>query len=109
MIGTYADNWTAQVPLLADWYNVNLAEPDFVERFTAGEAKFATSEAAVKTWNKFGDLIEFYNEDYMAATYDDGCAMISSQGQRAGSWWFLEQGTPPEGIAGGCDGPAAAG
>lgn len=27
VIGTYADNWTAQVPLLADWYNVNLAEP----------------------------------------------------------------------------------
>ena len=86
VIGTYADNWTAQVPLLADWYNVNLAEPDFVERFTAGEAKFATSEAAVKTWNKFGDLIEFYNEDYMAATYDDGCAMIA---EGEGAHWFM--------------------
>lgn len=86
IIGTYADNWTAQVPLLADWYNVNLAEPDFVEKFTAGEAKFATSEAAVKTWNKFGDLIEFYNDDYMAATYDDGCAMIA---EGEGAHWFM--------------------
>lgn len=56
-----------------------------MERFTAGEAKFATSEAAVKTWNKFGDLIEFYNEDYMAATYDDGCAMIGEARAPTGS------------------------
>lgn len=86
IIGTYADSWTAQVPLLADWYNVNLAEPDFVEKFTEGEAKFATSEAALKSWNKFGDLIEFYNEDYMAATYDDGCAMLA---EGEGVHWFM--------------------
>lgn len=86
VIGTYGDNWTAQVPLLADFYNVVQEEPDFVEKFSAGEEKFATSEAALKTWNKFADLIEFYNEDYMAATYDDGCSMMA---EGEGAHWFM--------------------
>ena len=52
MIGSLGDSWTIQVPYLGDHYNVLAAEPDFSEKFEAGEAKYATSEAGLKSFQK---------------------------------------------------------
>lgn len=78
LIGSFADAWTAQVPFLADNYQVLHDDPDFAEGFTAGEKKFATSEAAFRSWEKLEETHPYYNEDYLATTYDDACDMLAN-------------------------------
>ncbi len=48
VIQTYADTWTSQLFVLADFFNVLAAQPDFAEKYTAGEAKYATTPAACR-------------------------------------------------------------
>ncbi len=38
---TYGDTWTSQLFVLADYYNVQKAAPDFAEKYTANEAHYA--------------------------------------------------------------------
>lgn len=76
LIGSFADVWTAQVPFLADNYALLQSEPDFPERFTEGTAKYATSEAGLRSWEKLEATHEYYNEDYLATTYNDACDML---------------------------------
>lgn len=82
VLGTFAETWTAQVPFLGDNYNVLAAEPDFAEGFEAGNIKYAENEAGLRSFEKMEDLIPFYNEDYLATSYDDGCEMLA-EGQAA--------------------------
>ena len=76
LIGSYADQWTTQFPFLGDYYNVMVKEPDFAEKFEKGEIKFATNEAGLRSWEKLADTTPYYNDDYMATTYNDACDMI---------------------------------
>lgn len=78
LIGSFADAWTAQVPFLADNYQLLHNDPDFAEGFTAGEKKFATSEAAFRSWEKLEATQPYYNSDYLATTYDDACDMLAT-------------------------------
>mgnify|MGYP004526712623 CR=1 FL=1 len=78
VIGSFADSWTAQIPYLGDFYMVNKNEPDFAKNFEAGTAKHATSEVAIKSWKKMADLHDYYNEDYLATTYDDACDKLAN-------------------------------
>ncbi|MFA9376952.1 MAG: extracellular solute-binding protein [Lachnotalea sp.] len=86
MIGTFGDSWTSQVMYLGDNYNVLSQNTDFAKAFEAGEAKYATTPAGLKSFQKLVDVKEFYNEDYLAATYDDGCDMIANG---EGTHWVM--------------------
>ncbi len=87
IFGAFADSWTAQVMYLGDHYNVAAAEPNFAKEFEAGTAKYATSAAGLKSWAKLAQTSTYYNEDYLAATYDDGCDAIANA--EAGHWVML--------------------
>lgn len=76
MIGSIGDSWTIQVTYLGDHYNVLAENPDFAKEFEAGTAKYATSEAGVKSFQKLEDLQPYFNEDYTATTYADACDML---------------------------------
>ncbi len=76
IIGSYAEKWTTQLPLLADNYNVVAADPDFPAEFEAGDAKYATTPEALRSWEKLEQSAQYFNSDYMATSYDDGCDMI---------------------------------
>lgn len=78
VIQTYADSWTSQVLVLADFYNVQSAVPDFAKQFTAGVAKFAKTEAAEKSFERLKQVHDagLMNEDFGAATYNDGLRML---------------------------------
>ena len=76
VIGSFGDSWTAQIPYLGDHYNVVSEEPDFVEKFEQGKAKYAESQAGLKSWQKLVDLNPYYNKDYLATSYSDACDMI---------------------------------
>ena len=80
VIQTFGDTWTSQLFVLADYYNVQAAVPDFAEKYTANQAKYATTPAALKGFQrqeevfKAGDL----NEDFAAAKFDDGLRMVAT-------------------------------
>ena len=44
---TYKDTWSSQLFVLADFYNVQAAVPNFAADYTANKAKYATSPAAM--------------------------------------------------------------
>ena len=77
---TYRDSWTSQLFVLGDFYNVLQQEPDFAESYTANEAKFADTPAARKGFERLQEVAEadFFNEDFGAASYDDGLRMIAT-------------------------------
>lgn len=89
VIGSFAESWTTQVIYLGDQYNVQAENPDFAAQFEAGEAKYATDPAALKSWQKAADLAPYYNEDYTATTYNDACDMLVNG---AGAHWVILSG-----------------
>ena len=48
VIQTYGDTWTSQLFVLGDFHNVAAAEPDLAEKYTANQAKYATTPAALE-------------------------------------------------------------
>ena len=80
VIQTYGATWTSQLFVLADYYNVSAKDSSFASRYTAGEAKFATDPAALRGFEKLQAVYEagYLNEDFGAATYEDGVRMIAT-------------------------------
>ena len=78
LIGSFADAWTSQFPFLGDYYNVVAGAPDFTKEFESGKVKYATTESALQSFQKCSDLTPYYNEDYLATTYNDACDMLAN-------------------------------
>lgn len=80
VIQTYRDTWTSQLFVLADFYNVLAEVPDFAEKYTAGEAKYADTPAAMRGFEYLQAVHEagYQNEDFGAAGYEDGLRMLAS-------------------------------
>ena len=76
---TYKDTWTSQLFVLADFYNVQAAEPNFAADYTANKAKYATSAAAAAGFQHLEDVFKagYLNPDFGAATFDDGVRMVA--------------------------------
>lgn len=79
VIQTYKDSWTAQLFVLADYYNVQAAVPDFAEKYTKNEAKYASVPAALKGFQRQEQLFKAgaFNKDFGSATYEDGVRMVT--------------------------------
>lgn len=77
---TYKDTWTSQLFVLADYFNVQAEVPDFAAEYTANKAKYATTPAAMQGFNHLEEVFTagYLNEDFGAATFDDGMRMVSS-------------------------------
>lgn len=86
LIGSFADSWTSQVLYLGDHYNVQAEAPNFAKDFEAGTAKYANTPAALRSFEKLADTTQYYNSDYLATTYDDGCDMIVNG---EGAHWII--------------------
>ncbi len=89
VIGAFADTWTSQVLFLGDYFNLLSEAPDFARKFEAGAAKYADTPSALRSFEKYSDLIGLYNEDYLATTYDDAVDMLAEG--RGGHWIILTQ------------------
>ena len=78
VIGSYKDDWTAQLFLLSDYYYVQQQSPDFADKFTRNQAKYATNPAALQAFYKYKEVQEkdFMNKDYLATTYDEALRML---------------------------------
>ncbi len=80
VIQSFKDTWTSQLFVLGDFFNVNAAEPDFATKFTANQAKFATSPAAQKGFEHQAEVFKagYLNDDFGAATYNDGLRKLAT-------------------------------
>lgn len=78
VIGTYKDSWTSQLVVLADYYNVQSDAPGFADDYTAGTAKYATTPAALRSFEKLQEIFDkgYLNKDFLATTYDAGLKML---------------------------------
>lgn len=79
VIGSYKDDWTAQLILLADFYNVQAEVPTFADDYTANKAKFANTPAALRGFEKLQEIYNkgYMNEDFLATTYDIALKMLA--------------------------------
>jgi raffinose/stachyose/melibiose transport system substrate-binding protein len=75
---TFATTWTSQLLVLADYYNVAQEEPEFAEQYTANEAGYASTPAALRSFERLAEAHEkgWWNEAYASATYEDGLQMV---------------------------------
>ncbi|MDR1876917.1 MAG: extracellular solute-binding protein [Flavobacteriaceae bacterium] len=80
VLGTCKDPWSAQYIVLADNYNVEAAYPGFAKDFESGRAKVASTEAALRSWEKLSDVGQYLNSDYMATTVIDGMDLMGEDG-----------------------------
>ncbi len=78
VIASYKTDWTSQLLLLADYYNVNAIDPNFATKYTANKAKFATTPAALRGFEKLQDVYKkgYINKEPMATTYDMAQEML---------------------------------
>lgn len=82
IVQTYRDVWSAQMLVLSDYFNLQQAVPDFAERYTANDAHFADTPAALRAFEKLQEIFEsgYLNADFGAATYEQGLRMIGEGG-----------------------------
>ena len=58
-----SDLVSSQLPFLADNYRLIYREPDFAQRFTLGETGFSKSRNALRSWERYEELIPYFNTD----------------------------------------------
>ncbi|HSL46972.1 MAG TPA: extracellular solute-binding protein [Anaerolineales bacterium] len=80
VIQTYGDTWTSQLFVLADYYNVQQAHPNFAEDYTNNEAKYATTPEAMAGFQYLQEGFEkgWWQQDYATAKYDQGLQLLAS-------------------------------
>lgn len=77
---TYKDTWTSQLFVLADYYNVQAAIPDFATQYTNNKIKYATTPAALAGFKRLQEAFDkgWYEKDFGSATFDDGLNLLAT-------------------------------
>lgn len=80
VIQTFGTTWTSQLFVLGDFFNVQAAEPDFATRYTANDAKYASTPAAMKGFEYQRQVFDagYLNEDFAAATFEEGVVKVAT-------------------------------
>jgi raffinose/stachyose/melibiose transport system substrate-binding protein len=78
LIGAYKDTWTSQLLVLADEYNVKTEYPSWPADYTANKAKYATTPAALRGFEKIAETRQYLNSDFLATTYDVALEMLAT-------------------------------
>lgn len=60
-----------QLPFLSDNYQVMHTNPEFAEGFSKGEITFANSEEGLRSWERYEELIPYFNEDCTSCSIKD--------------------------------------
>jgi len=79
VIGSYKDSWTSQLVILADYFNLSTAVPNFATEYTANKAKYANTPAALNGFEKLQQISEkaYMNKDYLATTFDAALKLLA--------------------------------
>nr|WP_296071745.1 extracellular solute-binding protein [uncultured Actinoplanes sp.] len=84
VIQTYQETWTSQLFVLGDFHNVLAADPQFAEKYTRNQAKYATTPAALAGFQHLQDVhaAGYENKDFASAKLTDGLRYLA-QGKGA--------------------------
>jgi raffinose/stachyose/melibiose transport system substrate-binding protein len=79
VIATFGDTWTSQLFVLADYYNVEQADPGFAEDYTANQAKYATTPAAMAGFSYLQEGFEkdWWQQDYATTKFEQGLKLLA--------------------------------
>jgi raffinose/stachyose/melibiose transport system substrate-binding protein len=79
VIATFGDTWTSQLFVLADYYNVQQAVPNFAEDYTANKAKYSTTPAAMAGFNYLAEGFEkgWWQKDYATTKFEQGLKLLA--------------------------------
>jgi raffinose/stachyose/melibiose transport system substrate-binding protein len=79
VLATYGDDWTSQLFVLADFYNVAQADPTFAADYTANKAKYASIPAAMAGFNYLAEGMTkgWYQKDYKTTRFEQGLKMLA--------------------------------
>jgi raffinose/stachyose/melibiose transport system substrate-binding protein len=79
VIGSYKDDWTSQLIVLADYFNVQAKVPGFAADYTAHKATFAGTPVALRSFEKLQEINTkgYMNKDLLATTYDQALKMLA--------------------------------
>jgi raffinose/stachyose/melibiose transport system substrate-binding protein len=74
VIQTYQDTWTSQLLILADFHNVSSAHPDFAGKYTKNEAKYASTPAAARGFQKLQEVFDagYLTKDFASTKLENG-------------------------------------
>ena len=80
VLATYGDDWTAQLFVLADFYNVAQADPTFAEDYTNNMAKYADIPAALAGFEHIQEGFDkgWYQQDFATTTFQQGLEMLAN-------------------------------
>ncbi len=80
VIQTFGTTWTSQLFVLGDFFNVQKAVPTFAADYTANKAKYATTPAAMKGFERQAEIFNagYLNEDFAAATFEEGVVKVAT-------------------------------
>ena len=80
VIATFGDTWTSQLFVLADYYNVEAANPTFAADYTGNKAKYATTPEAMAgfTYLQEGFDKGWWQQDYATTTFEQGLDLLAS-------------------------------
>ncbi len=79
VIGSYKDDWTSQLILLADYFNVQAQDSTFATDYTAHRATFSDTPIALRGFQKLAEIYQrgYMNKDALATTYDQALKMLA--------------------------------
>ena len=81
---TYGETWTSQLFVLGDYANVEAQVPDFATQYTANQAKYSNTPAALAGFEHIQQVKDagFLNKDFASAKLNDGVKAVAT-GQAA--------------------------
>jgi len=71
VIQSYKETWTSQLFVLADYFNVQAAYPNFAADYTANKEKYAKNPVALRGFQYIEECkkLNYFNRDYASTTY----------------------------------------
>jgi len=75
---SYGDTWTSQLFVLGDYHNVEAAVPDFAAKYTAGQAKYANTPAALAGFQHIQQMRPYFNKDFASVKFNDGVKAVAT-------------------------------
>lgn len=79
VIASWADTWTSQLFVLADYYNVQQAHPNFAADYTANKAKYASTPEAMAgfAYLKEGFDKGWWQQDFATTKFEQALKLLA--------------------------------
>jgi raffinose/stachyose/melibiose transport system substrate-binding protein len=76
---TFGDTWTSQLFVLADYFNVQTAVPDFAEKYTMNQAHYSDTPAALSSFKRLQEAYDkgWWQKDFAATKLDGGLEAVA--------------------------------